>query len=82
MTRDLFDTAPARALSRRVRPPGPITLAELERARELVAKIITMFPNGDTYLPIFKRLDAECIAAREKDDVIGRVRRIAAGRAA
>jgi hypothetical protein len=45
MSRDLFDTFPARALSRSPQGTGPATLDELERARLIVAKIITRFPQ-------------------------------------
>ncbi len=76
MTRDLFDTVPARALGRREKRTGPPTLDELERFRRLAAKIV--LEHGEQYLPVFKRLDVECARARDSDDVLNRVRKIAA----
>jgi hypothetical protein len=78
MTRDLFDTVAAQALGRKPKRTGPPTLEELEHAREVVAKLVIRYgAGGEGLLPIFKRLDAECVAIRERDDVIGLVRRIA-----
>jgi hypothetical protein len=83
VTRDLFDTVAAPALGRKPKRTGPPTLEELEHAREVMARIIIRYGDGgEALLPIFKRLDDECAAARERGDVIGRVRKIAATTAA
>ena len=85
MARDLFDTVPARILGRKSPvASGSATLAELERLRQFLASLIIRYgEGGEKFLPIFQRLDRECAAARENEDVIGRVRRLAqAGRAA
>jgi hypothetical protein len=84
VARDLFDTVPARALARKSgRPAGPAVLEELEHEREVLARIIIRYGEGaEKFLPIFQRLDRECAAARQQDDVIGRVRRLANATAA
>ena len=78
MTRDLLNTAPARALGRRqaVRPPGPFSLAEVESARDFVAALIVR--HGEELLPLFERLERECEARMQHRGVLDRVRAIAA----
>lgn len=55
-----------------------ITIAELEEAQAYVAELIIRF--GDTYAPIFDRLEREIVALRAKDDVVARARRLLAAR--
>lgn len=79
MPRDLFDTVPAKILGRKSpQRSGPTTLADLERMRGFLARLIVRYgAGGEKFLPIFQRLDRECVAARENDDVIGHLRRLA-----
>lgn len=56
--------------------PHP-TLAELNDAIAYVAEMITGRPDGDTYLPIFERLEEEIKAHAAKESTIERAKRIA-----
>jgi hypothetical protein len=58
---------------------GQATLADLVAARKTAARLIMLMGDeGFFIVPIFQRLDREVTAAREREDVIGRVREIAA----
>jgi hypothetical protein len=62
--------------ARRGRRQGPVTLAELLHGRELAAFAVLEY--GEHLLPIFERLDAECVVMQRREDSLGRVRQIAA----
>jgi len=51
------------------------TLADWERYLELMARLAIHDP---VYIPIFKRVEAEIARVTEEEDVISRVRKIAA----
>lgn len=54
----------------------PITRARIERALQFMAMIVAG-PDGDLYLPIFERLEAELAAIDRKTDALARARTIA-----
>ena len=75
MTRELFDTVPARALHRRARSAEPITVERLERARMLFAVALLKF--GDDAAPFFNRIEAECDALGGQARLLERARALA-----
>ncbi len=67
----------------RTRPPGPFTAGTIGGARDHMALIIAgLGPDGEIFLPIFARLEAEHQAAVNRDAMLARVRTIAGGVAA
>jgi hypothetical protein len=54
---------------------GNITLADISRARTVIAKAIEMY--GDVYLPIFIRLNEEYESAKRQDSIISLALRVA-----
>lgn len=77
MSRTLFDTVPAKALGRRqLRDTQPPSLTDVERGLHQAARLVDLY--GPDYLPIFARLEREVERRRQQDDVIDRVRALAA----
>jgi hypothetical protein len=75
VSRDLFDTQPARALNRRARSVEPVTAERLERARTLFAVALLKF--GEDAAPFFNRIEAECEALGGQARLLERARALA-----
>lgn len=74
----LFDRLPSRAIGRRrPRRSGAITLAELEHARAMAARVV--LDCGEQYLPIFERLEAEIAKFKARETLHVRLRAIVEG---
>ncbi|MEQ4600244.1 MAG: hypothetical protein ABN488_21025 [Methylobacteriaceae bacterium] len=60
-------------MRKRVPSEEPITLQEIEEARDYVTYIVGKY--GDAYLPVLRRLEREVEAARQKESPRDRARR-------
>ena len=53
------------------------TLAQLHTAHEYLAEMVADRPDGEVYLPVFLKIEAEILAHSEKESALDRARRIA-----
>lgn len=58
-------------------PDAKITTARIERALRTIARVVAA-PGGETYVPIFERLESELAARQRTTDARERARAIAA----
>lgn len=61
-------------MAKRAQEAQPDMITRIERGMVLLAHIISM--DGEVYLPIFARLEAELEAARRQQDTMNRAQRL------